>query len=397
LLKDIITIFYAPLAQVYKAASIADSLGDLQTFINDLIRTVEQVDEGTISLARCLAFLANLTYCLVSQQDPARTVKIFIELVQRHNQAFYNFVHKVHSKGAGLFDNLMRWIELFLTVVREGIGERVSLEYLLPHTGEERTNILREVDAVALYHYRLKVAYESKVRKRFVRGTASNGTSNADEDDQATQGLIDDVVRDFSFGDLVQGDAEDLAAEESESEDGSATESETGSDSEPDSGGAEGSEEGQFPRMASQSPVQLPMPATAHRTEPVTSFDLPSSSRPIVPRQRSLSLHSHKSADLSKTQNAVLAEIPPVPQLPRRNNDIPPTPSSSQPTMRRRKTVADLKRASSKYAGAASHKTSKKKQAPDIKPPDLKAIPDLLPLFVEMVSRSDVIDQLFFD
>lgn len=46
LLKDIITIFYAPLAQVYKAASIADSIGDLQNFVTDLIKTVEQVDEG---------------------------------------------------------------------------------------------------------------------------------------------------------------------------------------------------------------------------------------------------------------------------------------------------------------------------------------------------------------
>lgn len=45
LLKDIITIFYAPLAQVYKAANIADSFGDLQTFVNDLIRTVEQTEE----------------------------------------------------------------------------------------------------------------------------------------------------------------------------------------------------------------------------------------------------------------------------------------------------------------------------------------------------------------
>lgn len=47
LLKDIITIFYAPLAQVYRAASIADSLNDLQNFINDLIKTVEQVEERT--------------------------------------------------------------------------------------------------------------------------------------------------------------------------------------------------------------------------------------------------------------------------------------------------------------------------------------------------------------
>lgn len=50
MLKDVITIFYAPLATVYKAANIADSLGDLQNFINDLIRTVEQVDARTLLL-----------------------------------------------------------------------------------------------------------------------------------------------------------------------------------------------------------------------------------------------------------------------------------------------------------------------------------------------------------
>ncbi|KAJ3520718.1 hypothetical protein NM688_g9123 [Phlebia brevispora] len=54
LLRDIITIFYSPLAQVYRAASIADSLSDLQNFINDLIRTVESTEE-------------------LSQQDPAKT------------------------------------------------------------------------------------------------------------------------------------------------------------------------------------------------------------------------------------------------------------------------------------------------------------------------------------
>lgn len=44
-MKDIITIFYSPLAQVYRAASIAESIGDLQNFINDLIRTVETCEE----------------------------------------------------------------------------------------------------------------------------------------------------------------------------------------------------------------------------------------------------------------------------------------------------------------------------------------------------------------
>lgn len=46
LLKDIVTIFYEPLARVYKAANIADSLGDLQAFVNDLIKTVEYAEDG---------------------------------------------------------------------------------------------------------------------------------------------------------------------------------------------------------------------------------------------------------------------------------------------------------------------------------------------------------------
>ena len=59
-----ITIFYTPLAQVYRAASIADSLGDLQNFINDLIKTVEQVEEGEFSQNQCRPPPESLSYLL---------------------------------------------------------------------------------------------------------------------------------------------------------------------------------------------------------------------------------------------------------------------------------------------------------------------------------------------
>ena len=328
---------------------------------------------------------------LVSQQDSARTVKVFIELVQRHEQAFYNFVHKVHSKGAGLFDDLMRWIELFLTVIREGIGKRVSLEYLLPHTGQERIDILREVDAVALYHYRIKVAYEAKVRKRFARGAAVNGSTTAEEDDEAAQALVDGVVRDLSFGDLVRGDEEDLA-EDSESEEESETDSETSSET--DANAAQDSDEGQVVRVKSQPP-HLRVPATAHLKEPVSSFDFPPTSRPGGSRPRSLSLRSHQSGDLTKARNIGSHDIPPVPPLPFRGEPVPRTPLTAQPSLHRRKTTNDMRRGQLKYVQAKSHKTPKK-QVPNIKPPDLKAIPDLLPLFVEMVSE-EVIDRIVAD
>jgi hypothetical protein len=143
----------------------------------------------------------------VSQEDPQRTVQTFIDLVARHEQSFYSFVHKVHSKGQGLFDALMAWIERFLTYAREGLHDKIDLEFVLP-VGEERLAILREVDAVAAYHYKLKLAYEEKVRRRFQKTAAT--------DDEAA--LIDGMIASLNLNDSVVGDVEEVGEEDDESE-----------------------------------------------------------------------------------------------------------------------------------------------------------------------------------
>ncbi|WVQ71077.1 hypothetical protein IAR50_000602 [Cryptococcus sp. DSM 104548] len=199
LLKDIITIFYTPLAQVYKAASIADSLGDLQAFINDMIRTIEQVEE-------------------LSQEDPGRTVQTFIDLVQRHEQSFYSFVHKVHSKGHGLFDSLMSWLELFLNYARSGLpGEPIDLDFILPASEEERKRVMKEVDQVATYHYKLKVAHEEKVRRRFRTADEGSGALGEGIDDEAE--LLGSIMTSLNIDQTAMGEADDVADEESEEED----------------------------------------------------------------------------------------------------------------------------------------------------------------------------------
>ncbi|KAI0092424.1 hypothetical protein BDY19DRAFT_924281 [Irpex rosettiformis] len=379
LLKDIITIFYSPLAQVYRAASIADSLGDLQSFINDLIRTVEQSEE-------------------LSQQDPARTVQIFINLIQRHEQAFYSFVHKVHSKGEGLFDSLMQWIERFLTLMREGLGEPISLEFLLPHTGQERQDIMQEVDAVARYHYLLKVAYEDKVRRRFGR---SQGQSEADAEDEAAAEMVNGIVSDLSFGDLVKGDADELAAEadddeedsdsdsesddEEDSDEDDDSEEETDSDSEQSESGSStdgGTTRGttptpsivqrsytvhspHSPQSTSQSPRQSPRQLPYQRI-PKHSLDMPPSSRPPPPphlrSSRSMSLAEVGSASSSKS----LPQLPHSARVPERGQGKPVPPA----------------------------KSSKKKKPEGPKPPELHHLPKLLPLFVEMVRTFTLRDRM---
>ncbi|WWC60567.1 uncharacterized protein I303_103141 [Kwoniella dejecticola CBS 10117] len=200
LLKDIITIFYAPLATVYKAASIADSLGDLQAFINDMIRTVEQVEE-------------------LSQEDPQRTVQTFIDLVQRHEQSFYSFVHNVHSKGQGLFDSLMGWIELFLTYARTGLPQSIDLEFILPASEEARRAVMKEVDSVAEYHYKLKVAHEEKIRRRFRSAAAGGSGTNPDGVVDEEAALLDSVMASLSIGETAVAEGGEMADEESEEED----------------------------------------------------------------------------------------------------------------------------------------------------------------------------------
>lgn len=135
---------------------------------------------------------------IVSQEDPGRTVQTFIDLVQRHEQAFYTFVHNVHSKGQGLFDSLMGWIELFLNYARVGLAQPLDLEFLLPAPGgPERQRLMAEVDAVAQYHYRLKVAHEEKIRRRFRQ--EANGEEEA--------ALLDSVMASLSLDETALGDA----------------------------------------------------------------------------------------------------------------------------------------------------------------------------------------------
>lgn len=130
--------------------------------------------------------------------------------MQRHEQAFYSFVHNVHAKGQGLFDSLMAWIELFLSYARDGLGEKLDLEILLPMDGPQRQAIMKEVDAVAQYHYKLKVAHEEKIRRRF--------QANVDQQSLEEAALVDSVMASLSIGDTAVNAAGEIAVEESEEE-----------------------------------------------------------------------------------------------------------------------------------------------------------------------------------
>lgn len=139
-------------------------------------------------------------------------MQTFIDLVQRHEQAFYTFVHNVHAKGHGLFESLMGWIELFLSYARDGLPQPLDLEILLPMDGPQRAAIMKEVDEIAQYHYKLKVAHEEKVRRRFQSG------AGVDQQTLEEAALVDSVMQSLSIGDTIMGTADEVALEESEEE-----------------------------------------------------------------------------------------------------------------------------------------------------------------------------------
>jgi hypothetical protein len=314
----------------------------------------------------------------------------------------------------------VKWIELFLTIIREGLKEPISLEYLLPHTGKERDEIMTEVDKVALYHYKLKLLYENKLRRRFGR---ANGQSQADAD-EATQTLINGFVGEVNLGELTS-DTVDIAAEVSDEEvtdeeesssEGSSTSESTGGEDESDE--SEHNASGYLNGKAmAVSPVPLsPSPSTSNkhgydtnsssfqRSTPqlLRSSPLPAHPQPAVIRKKSFSLKKSKSMNFSRSNLSFSRgseDPPPVPPLLRSKTFYPPVPSSkplpldptSQDAMEELPPPPPPKEAPVQQLPPQRNKHSlktkpKKKPPQTLKPPELEHIPKLLPVFAEIVS-----------
>lgn len=201
LLKDMVTIFYAPLAQVYRVANISDTLGEIQVFISDLIKTVDD-------------------HTALQASNPDAMVSAFVNLVQRHQQTFYHFVHQVHSKGSDLFQRLIRWVELFVNYVRDprepescGLGW-INLEQCLTDSRVDRARVMAEVDEVIRFVYHRKLQREIKRRRKMARKVVS-GAADTPQEEQA---FMNTMTEQFGFGTGLQDEIEELDKSESESE-----------------------------------------------------------------------------------------------------------------------------------------------------------------------------------
>lgn len=179
IIKDLFAIFYEPLAQVYKAANIGDSIGHVAGFVNDLIAVIDKLDV----------------------EDATNTAQPFIELVQRHESEFYQFVHNVHAQDQSkLFDNLLGYVDNLFGFVAHGIPTRIDIEKITVEAGitsAEIPALKQEIDALCAYHYSRKQRHLERKRQKLM---TTNDVADTEEmfnflpDNKEVIGVFNDMA-----------------------------------------------------------------------------------------------------------------------------------------------------------------------------------------------------------
>ncbi|KAI8971444.1 hypothetical protein BDF20DRAFT_907230 [Mycotypha africana] len=152
-IKDLFATFYEPLAQVYKSANIGDTVGHVASFIADLIEVIDQLDVTDVS----------------------NSAQPFVDLVQRHEKYFYQFVHNVHAQDqTKLFDNLLSYVDGMFHFYTQGFAERLDMQKVIEEAGispNEYPELRKEIDAMCAYHRTRKQRHMERKRQKLMNTT----------------------------------------------------------------------------------------------------------------------------------------------------------------------------------------------------------------------------------
>ncbi|KAI9016480.1 hypothetical protein CLU79DRAFT_837525 [Phycomyces nitens] len=150
LIKQLFTIFYQPLAQVYKAADIGSTLYHVSAFLDDLIELLDEL-EG---------------------QESVDTIPLFIKLVQSHEQNFYEFVHNVYSQDTScLFDDLLHYVDGLFQFMSVGLPGKIDMDTVvgtLDLSDSENNQLIEEIDDLCAYRHWQKRKHLEKTRNQLI-------------------------------------------------------------------------------------------------------------------------------------------------------------------------------------------------------------------------------------
>ncbi|KAI8331583.1 hypothetical protein BC941DRAFT_438751 [Chlamydoabsidia padenii] len=199
LIKELFAIFYQPLAQVYKSANISESINDLCAFLDDLIKLLDSLDVGNVS----------------------NTAQPFVDLVQRHEQKFYRFVHDVHAQDkTHLFDDLLRYVDRVSSFALNGFGDQhgslnmSSLVEASTTVSKDQYSVLeKEINQVCDYNQQLKELHVARRKAKLMQ------TMEAGNESQATQDILDFLPASGSALAPLLQDMADLDMEDDDDDD----------------------------------------------------------------------------------------------------------------------------------------------------------------------------------
>ncbi|KAI9486392.1 MAG: hypothetical protein EXX96DRAFT_41466 [Benjaminiella poitrasii] len=230
LLKEFIAVFYQPLAQVYKAADISTTIKHVSAFIDDLIQVVDNqlLQQQQDSVAEN------------DDQTVSNTIQLFIDLVQRHEQHFYDFVHNVHTQEASrVFDELIQYLDTLFGFMAQGIPGQIDLNDCVQRAGILPFNggldsLKNEINAICEYRYKQKMYHFERQRRKMM---ARHGpipvnpipqTTEESKDNNNDNDLLQYV---FKSNEMMMDDLEEFAYEDTDSSSNSSNGSDDSNDS----------------------------------------------------------------------------------------------------------------------------------------------------------------------
>jgi hypothetical protein len=191
--------------RVIKSANVYNSVTDLSSFVDDIIKTVEEAQRQGFSA------------------DPNQTVQAFIDLCARHEDDFYKFVHEMHKHDNGLFDALMGHIEGILFFLRKGPkGGALDMNALIKKSIDggivDQKTATREINSLIKWQIKRKRWHQDKTRRKMAEADYKGDQSHH----MAGFGAIrpsDFGVEEEDLSDLDES-VESWSGSESEDEDG---------------------------------------------------------------------------------------------------------------------------------------------------------------------------------
>ncbi|ORX61351.1 hypothetical protein DM01DRAFT_1331961 [Hesseltinella vesiculosa] len=159
LIKDLIALFYEPLAQVYKAANIGDAVSDTCAFVDDLIKLLDSLDA----------------------QNVGNSAPLFVDLVKRHERTFYRFVHDIYKHDTShVFAEILAYVDRVSTFISGGastgddaLDMSTLMDAVLAGDADKQEQLKHELDSLHSFYQQRKDWHALRQREKLVASTST--------------------------------------------------------------------------------------------------------------------------------------------------------------------------------------------------------------------------------